>query len=101
MTRPDYREQLLIDADHPALAGHFPGNPVVPGVVLLDACQEACARMLGCPVRVVGLPRVKFLRALRPGERAELVLTGEPPRIGLRIVCSGQTVASGELELAR
>jgi 3-hydroxymyristoyl/3-hydroxydecanoyl-(acyl carrier protein) dehydratase len=32
---------LTIAAEHPALAGHFPGSPIVPGVVLLDEMVRA------------------------------------------------------------
>lgn len=57
-----------VAADHPSLAGHFPGNPVVPGVLLLDHAIDALHR--ACGLRVVRLQRVKFLAALRPGEKA-------------------------------
>jgi 3-hydroxymyristoyl/3-hydroxydecanoyl-(acyl carrier protein) dehydratase len=36
-----------IEPDHPALDGHFPGRPVVPGVVLLDEALAAVAREAG------------------------------------------------------
>jgi 3-hydroxymyristoyl/3-hydroxydecanoyl-(acyl carrier protein) dehydratase len=37
-----WQEQaLLIPADHPTAAGHFPGNPIIPGALLLDAVVAA------------------------------------------------------------
>ena len=48
-----------VEADHPALAGHFPGRPIVPGVVLLDEALAAIEADSGSapPLR---LARVKF-----------------------------------------
>jgi len=38
----NWQEQaLLIPADHPTAAGHFPGNPIIPGALLLDAVVAA------------------------------------------------------------
>jgi len=55
---------LVFPADDPAFDGHFPGNPVVPGALLLDqALALVCTRGLA-PVREI--QRVKFLRALTP-----------------------------------
>jgi 3-hydroxymyristoyl/3-hydroxydecanoyl-(acyl carrier protein) dehydratase len=56
-----------VAADHPCLPGHFPGRPIVPGVVLLD---EALALVLvqAPGLRVAELPSVRFLRPVRPGE---------------------------------
>ncbi len=54
-----------IPANHPSLAGHFPGNPIVPGVVLLAEVIEALNAWRP-DVQAVGLPVVKFLAALRP-----------------------------------
>jgi acyl-coenzyme A synthetase/AMP-(fatty) acid ligase len=61
---------IRIPVDHPALAGHFPGNPLVPGVVLLDAaCAHIARRRPGVIAR---MPSVKFLSPVRPDESVEL-----------------------------
>jgi 3-hydroxyacyl-[acyl-carrier-protein] dehydratase len=53
-------------ADHPTAAGHFPGNPIVPGALLLDAVLLAIAGRAGGPSCTVRM--VKFLRLVRPGD---------------------------------
>ena len=60
--------EFSVAATHPCLAGHFPGNPIVPGVVLLDQLIENLSARAGQPV--VRIVRVKFSSALVPGERA-------------------------------
>jgi 3-hydroxyacyl-[acyl-carrier-protein] dehydratase len=70
--------RLSIAPDHPALPGHFPGQPVVPGVVLLDRLIEAAEAALARPVLVTGLPQVKFLAPLLPGEEAHAVIDVQP-----------------------
>ena len=66
--------ELSIPPDHPSLAGHFPGRPVVPGVLLLDRILEAAEDWLGQPVSVRSLPQVKFIAPLLPGQAARLEL---------------------------
>ena len=51
---------LSIDYDHPSLAGHFPGHPVVPGVVLLNEVLDTLRHGSAAPLVVTGLPMVKF-----------------------------------------
>ena len=57
---------LSIPVDHPAFAGHFPGAPVVPGVVLLDEAMAAIGALTGVSHNRVAW--VKFLRPVAPGE---------------------------------
>ena len=55
-----------IPATHPAFAGHFPGNPIVPGVVLLDEATHALAMAHGLLGRCCEVKSVKFLSPVGP-----------------------------------
>ncbi|MDX2478432.1 MAG: hypothetical protein QNL05_13845 [Gammaproteobacteria bacterium] len=55
------RTQIIISPDHPGLAGHFPGNPVVPGVVILDHVRECIKEWKCTSIKVSTLKSVKFL----------------------------------------
>ncbi|HEX9721259.1 MAG TPA: hypothetical protein VGA59_16185 [Ramlibacter sp.] len=74
---------LRVDSDHPSLEGHFPGNPVVPGVLLIDRVQQALCRLTGR--ELVQLKQVKFASALRPGEAAQVLLDMDGERVSFRI----------------
>src|SRR6266436_8161288 len=54
-----------IRADHPSLAGHFPGAPIVPGVVILDEVASALAEWRK-DCQLTGIRAVKFVLALKP-----------------------------------
>lgn len=102
---------FVIDADHPALPGHFPGRPVVPGVVVLDrvlAAIEAASGAAHGPLGALRLPQVKFVQPLLPGEAARIEVEpvaagpvateGAPPRWRFRVLRGDTVVASGEVQ---
>lgn len=63
-----------ISPDHPALPGHFPGNPVVPGAMLLSQVLHAVQEECGKQVKISAMPAVKFHAVLRPAEKFEIEL---------------------------
>jgi 3-hydroxymyristoyl/3-hydroxydecanoyl-(acyl carrier protein) dehydratase len=63
-----HERAVSIRPDHPSLAGHFPGHPIVPGVVLLNEVLDTLRRGSTASLVVRGLPVVKFSAPLRPGE---------------------------------
>ncbi|MBC7990069.1 MAG: hypothetical protein H7Y19_10875 [Luteimonas sp.] len=91
--------QFSIPADHPSLPGHFPGRPIVPGVVLLDRVLEAIESRHG-PLGALRLPQVKFVQPLLPGETACIDLDGVAPRWRFRVTRGETLLASGEVVAA-
>ena len=91
---------LRIGADHPSLPGHFPGRPVVPGVVLLDSVLEAAATLLGREPEVVELAQAKFVAPLLPGEDARIELTAREAALDFRVTRAGALLAQGRFVLA-
>jgi len=92
----EFRETIRVAAAHPALPGHFPGHPVVPGVVLLDHVAAALERWRG--QSIAGLAQVKFLRPLLPDQDAQLVLTDDGKALRFSIVRAGVPIVSGSIE---
>lgn len=66
------RYPLAIPLAHPAYAGHFPGRPILPGVVLLDLALQALAAQEGLTLVGAQIKSAKFLSPVLPGEKASL-----------------------------
>jgi len=92
--------RLPICADHGSFAGHFPGNPIVPGAVLLDESLYAIAAICAVPVSEVTVVSVKFLSAARPGEPLQLAVEfSDVPRVRFTIRVTDRLVATGLLSI--
>ncbi len=65
---------LAIAADHPAFAGHFPGEPILPGVVLLDAALDHVCHTDGLGMHRWQILTAKFLKVVRPGDALRIAL---------------------------
>jgi 3-hydroxymyristoyl/3-hydroxydecanoyl-(acyl carrier protein) dehydratase len=84
--------------DHPSFAGHFPGRPIVPGVVLLDRAISLVAIGLGCSMAGCAIANAKFLSPVVPGETLEFSwLIRASGAIQFDIATAGRAVASGLL----
>jgi 3-hydroxyacyl-[acyl-carrier-protein] dehydratase len=57
---------LLWNAEHPIFKGHFPGQPVVPGVCMIQLIQETLEQALDKPVQLVSSSQIKFLHVIDP-----------------------------------
>ena len=89
---------VTIAAEHPAFAGHFPGAPILPGVLLLDEMVRAVEQERSHARTRWRIGAAKFVKPVRPGET--LTLEHEPlPHGSIRfsISSAGQPVAHGVL----
>jgi 3-hydroxyacyl-[acyl-carrier-protein] dehydratase len=89
---------LSIPPEHPVFRGHFPGNPIVPGVMLLEWVLEEVAQMLGRAPSSLRLREGKFFTPLAPHQRAELNLELAGARCAFTIQCDATRIARGILE---
>jgi 3-hydroxyacyl-[acyl-carrier-protein] dehydratase len=60
--------ELHFPEDHATAAGHFPGNPILPGALLLDTVLHAIAGN-SAAAHICTVRAAKFLRPVRPGDR--------------------------------
>ncbi len=91
--------QFTIAPSHPSLPGHFPGRPLVPGVVLLEQVLRAVEAECGVEVGNLRLPQVKFMAPLLPGQSARVELEGQAPRWKFRVLRDADLLVRGELVL--
>ncbi len=85
--------QLVVPPEHPVLAGHFPGAPVVPGVLLLDAVRLAWQRACGCRVVLAGVDDARWFAPVAPGTAVLL-------RARVEVGARGEVVVDGEWHAA-
>lgn len=88
--------------DSPWFSGHFPGEPILPGIAQLSMVLETLRAAAGRKMRITGLRRVRFKQAVRPGERLNIYIqpNGKSTashsfqiKIGDDIACSGTLIA--------
>jgi 3-hydroxymyristoyl/3-hydroxydecanoyl-(acyl carrier protein) dehydratase len=96
-----HQTTFVIAADHPSLPGHFPGTPVVPGVVVLDQVLQASQRWQGREIEVRALKQVKFHSPLLPEQRADISLEIDGTTLTFRVTREDQPVAQGAFTLAQ
>jgi 3-hydroxyacyl-[acyl-carrier-protein] dehydratase len=90
-----YQSSFSVPADHPSLPGHFPGSPVVPGVVVLDLVLKTSELWRQGRVNVTGMRQVKFHAPLLPAERADVALELEGAALSFRVTRNEQVIAVG------
>jgi len=101
MNDAGFERTLRVDVGHPVLAGHFPGHPLVPGVMLLE--QVALALRAWRGLRLASVLEAKFSAPLLPSQAATLRLSEAGPggpavRIRFEIRHDGGVLARGLVE---
>ena len=80
----EYLCALDFDPKFPGFDGHFPGNPIVPGVCLIAAARVFAEEVLARPLSITEIRQCRFRRPVQAGERAEVRLRISEPEPGSR-----------------
>lgn len=88
-----------LKADHPAAQGHFPGDPIIPGAVLLNETLQAITAGLGAPLAPFRIASAKFLHPARPGDRLVIEFSRTAPgEVQFTSRVAGRTVLTGRMQ---
>ena len=89
-----------VPINHPAFAGHFPGKPIVPGVVLLDRAVWQAQAYFGVPVGGLQIAQAKFLSPCGPGDELLFTFKRSPNgAMAFTVHCGERGIATGSLVL--
>lgn len=92
-------DTYTIPSTHPAIPGHFPGNPVVPGVLILERVKQSVVALSGIAT-VEGFPQVKFVSPLRPDEPFVVcVASGGPGIYAFECHRDGELMCTGRIKM--
>lgn len=91
-------DQVVIPEGSPWFQGHFPGNPLLPGIAQLHLVMDAIRATQGDAVCLTGLKRVRFKRIIRPEETIDITVDPVPDKPGLyrfQLTIEGEIACSG------
>jgi len=97
-TMPSAEFSWPVPADHPAFAGHFPGRPILPGVVLLDRAILFAEQWLERPGLAWQVGNAKFFSPVEPSEILDFTLEQKASgAVAFTIRAGERSIASGSL----
>jgi len=97
---------FIITTEHPSLEGHFPGNPIVPGVVILDELMSIILNE-NVDYKIAGFSSVKFLEPLLANQEVSVKLSGNHSnsskelKIKFSLYHDGTLITQGEVKLGK
>lgn len=88
---------LTLHADHFIYQAHFPGQPITPGVCIIQIAKELLEDLLGMPLAVTGVKNAKFLSVLSPTDtpQATFLITPAATADDGTVACSATVMAGG------
>jgi 3-hydroxymyristoyl/3-hydroxydecanoyl-(acyl carrier protein) dehydratase len=100
----EWRAEVQVPAESSWFSGHFPGDPILPGIAQLGMAFEAASQALGGGIRVAGFNRIKFKKIIRPGDGLVIIILPKMDLPGLyafRITAGGEIACTGTMTLEK
>jgi 3-hydroxyacyl-[acyl-carrier-protein] dehydratase len=92
-------KDIVIAADHPCFAGHFPGHPIFPAVAQIDLVLDLLEKHLGQPLIAHEISKAKFPAPIVPGSTLHVSIKGQDQIVTWRIFGAEKIHSSGTLKI--
>ena len=99
-----YEYAIKLNPEHTIYKAHFPGEPITPGVCIMQIAVELFETALGCPIALNCVKNIKFLRIISPNDVLEVKyslqkITREDGDIKVQVVVSVEADVYAKLSL--
>ena len=94
----DFLFLVRLNTEHPIFNGHFPGNPISPGVCNIQMIKECAERIMGCQLRLDNIKQCKFSNLIIPSSELRITISIRLQQIeGNRIKLHG-IISTGDIK---
>jgi len=99
MTENTVHTSVTITEDNQWFAGHFPENPILPGIAQLQYIIELISEQCDADLQLTGFSRVKFRKIIKPGDllNIEVTATDKKNQYMFQIMSDNKDVCSGKM----
>ncbi len=96
-------ESVKIDGDSPWFSGHFPDDPILPGIAQLKMVVDLLSNSVADNMRMTGMSRIKFRKIVRPGELLDINVSSDNKENNymFRITSGNEEVCSGKMSFSQ
>ena len=101
VTRSDKNEieaEIQVPPESPWFSGHFPGDPILPGVAQIGMVKDVIQQARGQDLSISSVRRVRFKQIIRPDDKLNLIAAPLKENTGaysFRILVENEVVCSG------
>jgi 3-hydroxyacyl-[acyl-carrier-protein] dehydratase len=94
----ELRAEVQVPRDSPWFSGHFPGEPILPGIAQLGMVFDAINQSSDRNLKISSVSRVRFKQIIRPNDQLRIIATPQKDHAesyGFRIMVKEELVCSG------
>lgn len=97
-------DKIILDAevlpDSPWFSGHFPGEPILPGIAQIEMALDAIKHLTQKDLKISNVKRVRFKQIIRPGDKLQIIATSKKEKalaFSCRISANGELACNGTI----
>ena len=100
----EIRADAIVFDKSPWFSGHFPGEPILPGVALIGIVFDVIKQARGKNLKISGVKRIKFKQIIKPGKKIQIIASKKNGNNGLytfQVMVDSQIACNGIMTVVK